>query len=338
MQSLHSLFRVVPQGVSQRNQAFCLAILNDHHHRLPGLFKGSELRRKMRGREFIRGANKHFAACNLGFNPRSHQRPLCGSCRNRQPAGLRFTHNRLGQWVSGALFNRGGQREQVLLVDLVWKNTRYLRLADRQGAGFVERHLLHLRQLLQRRAAFDQRTPPGCCRQPGGNGRRGGDHQRARTTNQQQGQPFVDPARPRRAEQQRRHHGHQQRNQHNCRGIDAAEAVDKALHRGAALFCLFNQLQDPVDGAVARFRQHGQLHKPIHAGGPGRDFFTCRAIDRDRFPGQGAFIKAGGGSEQRPVGGQASPRGNLNHIPRAQRGDGYGFALALYHLNGGFGL
>ncbi len=338
MQGANGLFRVITQGITQGDQTFCLAVLDHHHYRLPGLLQSSDLRYKVRSREFICRANEHLAARDFSFDPRAHQRPLAGSRRNSQPAGLRFTHNRLRQRVGGTLLYRGGERQQILLANLVRINARHLRLAHRQGAGLVERHLLHLRQLLQCGTALNQRPTACGGRQSGGDGRRGGDHQRTRAANQQQGQPFVDPALPGRAEQQRRHYGHQQGNQHNHRGIDPAEAVDEALHRGAALFRLFDQLQDAVDSAVARFGQDRQLYQTIDAGGPRRDFFARRTVHRNGFAGEGAFIKAGRGGEQRPVSRQTTPGGNFNHIPRTQRGNRHGFAFAINDLSCGFRL
>ncbi len=118
-----------------------------------------------------------------------------------------------------------------------------------------------------------------------GNRRRGGYHQRARAANQQQGQPFVDPLLPRGGEQQRRHQRDQQRNRHNHRGIDTAEAVDKALDRRATLFRLFNQAQDAVNRAVARFGDDAQLYQTVSAGGASRNALSGAALNGNRLSG-----------------------------------------------------
>ena len=262
-----------------------------------------------------------------------------GGCRrDSQPAPLRFTHYRLRQRVSGALLNGGGHYQQFVFADVLRIDAGDLRLANRQRAGFIEGDMLNLAQLFQRRAALNQRPATCRCRQPRGNRRGRRDHQRARAANQQQGQPFINPALPRRAEEQRWNDGDQQGDQHDGGGVNPAEAVNKAFDWRAALLGLFNQLQDTVDGAVARLGQDFELHQAVDAGGTGRDFFACRTLNRNGFPGQGAFVKARGGGNESPIGRQTPARGDFNHVARSQRVDGDRFTFAFINPRGGFWL
>ena len=108
---------------------------------------------------------------------------------------------------------------------------------------------MDLAQLLQRRTAFNQRTAPRGSRQPGRNGRRGRDHQCAWAADQQQRQAAIDPV------------SHGCENNSGGTGITAtassimagvvtAEPIEEAFDRRAALFGLFNQLQNAVDGVL----------------------------------------------------------------------------------------
>ena len=240
--------------------------------------------------------------------------------------------------MGGTLLHGSGQRQQGVFTDVLRIHAGHLRPADGQRAGFIEGDVLDLTQLFQRRAALNQR--PATCRrrQPGGNRRRGGDHQRTRTADQQQRQPFVNPALPRRAEEQRRDDGDQQRHQHDGGGVNPAEAIDKAFYRRAALLGLFNQPEDAVDGAVARFGNDRQLHQSVDAGGARRHLFTRRARNRDGFPGQGTFVKTCGGGNEGPIGWQTSACGHFNHVTRSQGVDGDRFTLTINNPRGGFRL
>ena len=105
---------------------------------------------------FAGGADQDAAAVDFGFDTRARQRPLAAGKRNAQLTPLRFTDDSLRQRVAGALLHRRRQRQQRVVVNFGRGNNRsHLRLADGQGAGFIERHLPHLAQLFQRRAAFD---------------------------------------------------------------------------------------------------------------------------------------------------------------------------------------
>ena len=89
--------------------------------------------------------------------------------------------------MTGALFNCCRQRQQAVFINVGGgDNVGDLRLADGQSTGFIERHLAHLAQLFQCRAAFNQRPAPCGDRQAGGNRRRGRNDQRARAADQQQ--------------------------------------------------------------------------------------------------------------------------------------------------------
>ena len=136
-------------------------------------------------RRLARRDNQYLFTVNGGLNPGAYQRPLSGCRWDIQPARLRFSHNRQRQRVSGTLLNGGGQDQQFVFTDFLRIHTGDLRLADGQRTGFIEGDMLDLAQLLQRRAALNQRPATCRSRQPGGNGRRCGNHQRARAADQQ---------------------------------------------------------------------------------------------------------------------------------------------------------
>ncbi|MNE10989.1 hypothetical protein D3C80_1037280 [compost metagenome] len=58
--------------------------------------------------------------------------------------------------MSGTLFNGGGQRQQGVFGRFKRINAGDLRFAHGECAGLIERDVLNLTQLFQRRAAFDQ--------------------------------------------------------------------------------------------------------------------------------------------------------------------------------------
>ncbi|KEP73215.1 hypothetical protein HR12_16480 [Microbacterium sp. SUBG005] len=64
--------------------------------------------------------------------------------------------------MGGTLLHGSGQRQQGVFTDVLRIHAGYLRLADGQRAGFIEGDVLNLAQLLQRRAALNQR--PATCR------------------------------------------------------------------------------------------------------------------------------------------------------------------------------
>ncbi len=159
---------------------------------------------KQARREFFRGADKHRLTVNMRLNPAARQRALRLRDGKRQPTLCRCLNHGLGQRMRGTLLNRRCQRQQRLFAAAKRIDCRHLRFPHRQGAGFIKSDLRDTPKLLQRRAAFDQRPAARRRRKAGGNGRRRGDHQRTRAANQQQRQPFVDPLRPCRVQQQRR--------------------------------------------------------------------------------------------------------------------------------------
>lgn len=59
--------------------------------------------------------------------------------------------------MGGALLHGSGQRQQGVFTDVLRIHAGHLRLADGQRAGFIEGDVLDLTQLLQRRAALNQR-------------------------------------------------------------------------------------------------------------------------------------------------------------------------------------
>ena len=156
MQSIHRLTRVVAQGIAQRQNAEQRLAAHHQHYRLPGAFQLLDLRLMLCRGGFAGGADQDAAAVDFGFDTRARQRPLAAGKRNAQLTPLRFTDDSLRQRVAGALLHCRRQRQQRVVVNFGRGNNRsHLRLADGQGAGFIERHLAHLAQLLQRRAAFD---------------------------------------------------------------------------------------------------------------------------------------------------------------------------------------
>ena len=156
MQSIHRLTRVVAQGIAQRQNAEQRLAAHHQHYRLPGAFQLLDLRLMLCRGGFAGCADQDAAAVDFGFDTRARQRPLAAGKRNAQLTPLRFTDDSLRQRVAGALLHCRRQRQQRVVVNFGRGNNRsHLRLADGQGAGFIERHLAHLAQLLQRRAAFD---------------------------------------------------------------------------------------------------------------------------------------------------------------------------------------
>src|SRR5690606_31007122 len=117
-----------------------------------------------------------------------------------------------------------------------------------------------------------------------------------------------------------------------------AEAVNKSLDGGATLLGLFDQLQDTVDGAVTGFGKYRELDQTVDAGGARRYFFTGRAFNRNRLPGEGAFVEARGGGEQGTVRRQAPSGSDFNHIARTQCVNGHSLAFVSGYSCGGFRL
>ncbi len=229
--------------------------------------------------------------------------------------------------MRAALLNGCGvsqQRFRFQSVDRI--DCRDLRRARRQRAGFIKSDLLNAPQRLQRGTAFNQRAKArgGCKARRDSRRRR--DHQRARATNQQQRQRFVNPRQPGRGKQQWRNKRRQQRRRHNDRGIDAAEAIDKALNRRAFRFRLFNQMQNAVNSAVAGARRDFERHQTIDAGRASRDFFAWLALNRQRFAGQRALIETRRRGEQFAVCRKPAACGHFNHIAGLEVAYRHGFA------------
>ncbi len=255
MQIADGVARIVTQRILEGEDANNGLVTQHQNHRLPGVFQFANLPGKRCRRLFSRRANQNTFAVNLRFNPGASQRSLRFRRRDRQIACLRFADNSLCQRVRSALFYGCRQRQQFSFADTACRmNRRHPWFTNGQRTGFIKGDLRDTAQLLQRCAAFNQCAAPCRRRQPGGNGRGRGDHQRARATDEQQRQPFINPLLPAAIEHQRRNKRHQQRDDHNDWRIDAAETVNKPLNGRTALFRLFNQRQDTVNRAGARFR------------------------------------------------------------------------------------
>ncbi|VDR24087.1 Uncharacterised protein [Raoultella terrigena] len=83
--------------------------------------------------------------------PETGQRALGAGGGDIQPPLLRFADDGLGQRMAGALLHRGGQRQQVVLIDVGGDDRcAHARLADGQGAGFIKGDLANLAQLFKR--------------------------------------------------------------------------------------------------------------------------------------------------------------------------------------------
>ncbi|MNH17819.1 hypothetical protein D3C79_775040 [compost metagenome] len=196
------LFGVAAQRIAQRQQADRHAVFQYHHRRFTGVFQlfhlVLQLCVELACRQFTRRADQQGFAVNLAFHPDPSQSATCLSRRQRCAILLGPFDNCLRQRVVGAGFYRRRQGQQPLLADAVaWQHIRNPGFTFRQRAGFIEGDGLHLAQLFQRCAAFNQGAASGGCRQPGGNRRRSGYDQRTRTAYQQQSQATVNPDIPR---------------------------------------------------------------------------------------------------------------------------------------------
>ena len=136
-------------------------------------------------------------AVDLRANAAAGQRLLMLRRWNHLLLALRFRDYRPRQRMAGALLNGGREAKQLLLCIRAKRlHVGNLRFTGGQGAGFIKRQRLHPAEAFERRAAFNQRALASRRRQAGSDSGRRGDHQRARTANQQQRQPFVDPRQP----------------------------------------------------------------------------------------------------------------------------------------------
>ena len=184
--------------------------------------------------------------------PRPASDATSGARRHADVRGLGVLNDRARDGMLGSLLHRCGQRDNRARGHAVERHdVDDLGRPAGERAGLVERHAPHASRTLEMRAAFDEHALARRARKRRDNRNRRGDHQRARTRDDQQDQRAVDPGLPRAITEQRRHDGDSHRQRNDGRGVDAREALDECLRRGALRLRLFDQMNDAGQRRIA---------------------------------------------------------------------------------------
>ena len=209
-------------------------------------------------------------------------------------------------------------------------------LAQGEGAGFVEGDGVHLAEIFQVAASFEEDAVAGGVGQTGEGGGRGGDHQGAGGGDHQQGDGAVEGVVAGLvAEIHEREEG-QDRTGDDRDGVAAFEAVGEALGAALLLLRLFDDRDDAGEGALAGDAGDAHLKRAGGVDGAGVDLVADLLADRHRFAGDRGLVDGGFAFGDGAVGGDALARANEHAIADLELVDRDDGLAAVGGKEGGF--